>query len=304
MKKGLRRKLIMSAVAVGAAAVGTTASTYAWFVTSNNVSSTVSGEVESSGASLFISKDGQDYGTKSVTPTADFSNLKMAPLQMKSENNKLYDLKDNEKSENVDYMKFTLYFSVQNLNVAKNDYSIKLSTTAKDLDENKTKTHEAQTALASDSTYEEITQGKSLWDNVLKTMNVGISQEYSSENTFSGATTAPKFYALNKSAAIYDGLSYFNKITGNNKSESGTVTIENDALTTTSLETKENVTTKAIISATGDLVIVPTITGNGYYKIDFTIWLDGWNKACFDAVASHTFSLGLKFSLITTPKNQ
>lgn len=34
MKKSLRRKLIMSAVAVGVAAAGTTASTYAWFVSS------------------------------------------------------------------------------------------------------------------------------------------------------------------------------------------------------------------------------------------------------------------------------
>lgn len=62
----------MSAVAVGVAAAGTTASTYAWFVSSTEVSSTVSGTVESSGASLFISNDGVSYGTKAVKPTADF----------------------------------------------------------------------------------------------------------------------------------------------------------------------------------------------------------------------------------------
>lgn len=96
MKKSLRRKLIMSAVAVGVAAAGTTASTYAWFVSSTEVSSTVSGTVESSGASLFISNDGVSYGTKAVKPTADFSKLKMAPLQMKATNHTLSSLDDGE----------------------------------------------------------------------------------------------------------------------------------------------------------------------------------------------------------------
>ena len=104
MKKSLRRKLIMSAVAVGVAAAGTTASTYAWFVSSTEVSSTVSGTVESSGASLFISNDGVSYGTKAVKPTADFSKLKMAPLQMKATNHTLSSLDDGEATKNEDYI--------------------------------------------------------------------------------------------------------------------------------------------------------------------------------------------------------
>lgn len=56
MKKSLRRKLIMSAVAVGAAAVGTTASTYAWFVTNSDVSmNEVTGDVAAANANLSIS---------------------------------------------------------------------------------------------------------------------------------------------------------------------------------------------------------------------------------------------------------
>lgn len=49
----------MSAVAVGVAAVGTTASTYAWFVSNTDVSSSVSGAVEDATSSLYISEDGK-----------------------------------------------------------------------------------------------------------------------------------------------------------------------------------------------------------------------------------------------------
>ena len=303
MKRSLRRKLIMSAVAVGVAALGTTASTYAWFVSSTEVSSTVSGTVESSGASLFISNDGVSYGTKAVKPTADFTNLKMAPLQMKATDHKLSDLNDGDATENEDYMSFSLYFSVQNINTNANTYSIKLTTTATDNDIQKIKTHEAQTAIEADDTYSKISQGASLWDNVLKAMNVSIGQEYSSTNSFNAATST-KYYEVNKSDAIYDGLAYFNKIIENTKTESDKVTYESDSLTTTALETKNNVETKSIISATGDITVIDNITANGYYKLDFKVWLNGWDKACFDAIAAHEFGLTLKFGLVTTPKSE
>lgn len=303
MKKSLRRKLIMSAVAVGVAAAGTTASTYAWFVSSTEVSSTVSGTVESSGASLFISNDGVSYGTKAVKPTADFSKLKMAPLQMKATNHTLSSLDDGEATKNEDYMSFSLYFSVQNINTTKNNYSIKLSTTATDNDIQKIKTHEAQTAIAEDGTYSAISQGTSLWDNVLKAMNVSIGQQYSSSNSFSAATST-KYYEVNKSEAIYDGLAYFNKITENSKTETDKVTYETNALTTTELETKDNVETKSIIPATGDITVINNITANGYYKLDFNFWLNGWDKACFDAIAAHEFGLIFNFKLEATPKSE
>lgn len=303
MKKSLRRKLIMSAVAVGVAAVGTTASTYAWFVTNNDVSSSVSGSVEASDASLFISNDGNTYGTKGVEPNADFSKLAMAPLQMKKTDHKLYDLNDAEKTANIDYMSFSLYFSVQNLNPEKNDYSIVLSTTAKDNDSEKAKTHEAQTTIEAASTYKEITQGASLWDNVLKSMNIAIAQEYSASNTFTDSSTT-KYYEVNKSSAIYDGLAYYNKITGNEKTEADTETLESTPLTTTDLETSDNVATKTAISAKGDVTVISSIPGNGYYKLDFVVWLNGWDSACFDAIASHTFDLDFNFKLVTTPKSE
>ena len=301
MNKSLRRKLIMSAVAVGAAAVGTTASTYAWFVTNSNVSSTVTGSVEKAGANIYISNDGQNYGTKSVSPLENFDNLKMAPLQMKKADHLLYDLNDTAKTKNVDYMEFTLYFSVQNLDVANNNYGIMLTTTAKDLDVERAKTHEAQTTVTGDGTYKTITQGKSLWDNVLKALNVEIAQEYSSSNEFADNSTS-KYYALNKSEAIYDGLKYYNDISGNDKEETGTESVEEGALTATPLETSENVETIESITATGESQIVTDIPNNGYYKLVFKVWLDGWDKACFDAIASHQFDLGLKFELTTSAK--
>ena len=52
MKKSLKRKLIMSSIAVVTAIVGTTASTYAWFVSNTDVTSSVTGNVASSDSSL------------------------------------------------------------------------------------------------------------------------------------------------------------------------------------------------------------------------------------------------------------
>ena len=55
MKKSLKRKLIMSSIAVATAIVGTTASTYAWFVSNTDVTSSVTGNVASSDCLSFAS---------------------------------------------------------------------------------------------------------------------------------------------------------------------------------------------------------------------------------------------------------
>lgn len=170
MKKSLRRKLIMSAVAVGVAAVGTTASTYAWFVSNTDVSSSVSGAVEDATSSLYISEDGKNFGTQKIDLGSKTS--KLAPLQLTNDGATVaYTLKDlegnNANTEN--YITFDLYFSVQLQGNASKKVVIK--TTAEDKGE---QTHVAQTNVASADGYTAINQGDSLWENVIKAMNVQV----------------------------------------------------------------------------------------------------------------------------------
>lgn len=115
MKKSLRRKLIMSAVAVGAAAVGTTASTYAWFVTNSDVSmNEVTGDVAAANANLSISAtaDGK-YGV-SATPTLTGSALK--PVTVSS--GKF--VNENNQEISGGYYTFSLSFKVTGLETNKN----------------------------------------------------------------------------------------------------------------------------------------------------------------------------------------
>lgn len=114
MKKSLRRKLIMSAVAVGAAAVGTTASTYAWFVTNSDVSmNEVTGDVAAANANLSISAtaDGK-YGV-SATPTLTGSALK--PVTVSS--GKF--VNENNQEISGGYYTFSLSFKVTGLETNK-----------------------------------------------------------------------------------------------------------------------------------------------------------------------------------------
>ena len=288
MKKSLRRKLIMSAVAVGVAAVGTTASTYAWFVSNTDVSSSVSGAVEDATSSLYISEDGKNFGTQKIDLGSKTS--KLAPLQLTNDGATVaYTLKDlegnNANTEN--YITFDLYFSVQLQGNASKKVVIK--TTAEDKGE---QTHVAQTNVASADGYKAINQGDSLWENVIKAMNVQVDiKNATSVAELDAAQATSYYYALNDTKGTYNGLAYFNAVTGETHTPANVKEITN-YLT----ETEISQTTKKAENTTG-VDFIPEITQSGYYKASFTIWMDGWDDAAFDAVASHAFELGFTFAL-------
>ena len=286
MKKSLRRKLIMSAIAVGAAAVGTTASTYAWFVTNSTVSSTVTGSVEESAASLYISQDGTNFGTQNVAINTGAT--KLSPLQMTKDGESAYSLKElNGGAASDGYISFDLYFSVQLNGVAQ---KIVVKTTAEDKGN---QTHVAQSSVAADSTYQKIDQGQEYWENVVKTLNVKV--DIKSAATAAGLAAAPvsstAYYGLNDTTGKYDGLKYYKAVTGSTASPSNVLAISN-YLTTTAL-------TDSVKKAenTSGVDFITNISQSGYYKASFTIWMDGWDDSAFDAVASHNFDLGFTFAL-------
>ena len=295
MKKSLRRKLIMSAVAVGAAAVGTTASTYAWFVTNSNVESTVSGTVEDATSSLYISENGSNF----KTGTVQLGNLTsdLAPLQLTNDGSEgAYSLKnlDGTAAKTENYITFDLYFSVQ-LQGSKAQ-KILIKTTAEDKG---TATHVAQANVTEADGYKGINQGDSLWENVLKSLNVqvDVKKANSVEGLKSASAENPIYYALNGTKGTYNGGQYFDTVTGVTHSKGNVKEITTnltDTALTDSLKKAEN--TEGVDFITG-------ISASGYYKATFTIWMDGWDDAAFDAVASHNFDLGFTFSLVDDTNN-
>lgn len=102
----------MSSIAVATAIVGTTASTYAWFVSNTDVTSSVTGNVASSDSSLYISKDSSSFSTKGIE--FDFSDSKIAPLQAITKTGSTgFDFKHLNNETTVtekEYIKYSIYF--------------------------------------------------------------------------------------------------------------------------------------------------------------------------------------------------
>ena len=75
MKKNLLRKLTLSAVTMGVAALSVTTSTFAWFTTNGTATaSTISGTVQASDILFMIENPTWSDATASSASTADYSN--------------------------------------------------------------------------------------------------------------------------------------------------------------------------------------------------------------------------------------
>lgn len=300
MKKSLKRKLIMSSIAVATAIVGTTASTYAWFVTNTDVTSSVTGNVASSDASLYISKDSSSFSTKGIE--FDFSNKKIAPLQaIKNSESDAFDFKHlNEETQVTEneYIKYSIYFSVQNVSTAV-PKTITMSMKADDNDYSKKESqHVAQANVSQSGTYKEIKTGEKYWENVLKALNMNITYVTDTDANnldTKNSSTLIGNYQINSTASQYDGLTYYKNVNGLDTLEKGADVLEvANAISSNNID---GVDGNNLGQADGKINLISNITAAGYYKVDFTIWLDGWDDAAFDAVASHTFGMEFTFGL-------
>jgi len=300
MKKSLKRKLIMSSIAVATAIVGTTASTYAWFVSNTDVTSSVTGNVASSDSSLYISKDSSSFSTKGIE--FDFSDSKIAPLQAITKTGSTgFNFKHLNNETTVtekEYIKYSIYFSVQNVSAAV-PKTITMSMKADDKDYSKKEAqHVAQANVTLNGNYKEIQTGKKYWENVLKTLNMNISYVTDADATnldTKDNSTLIGNYQINSTASQYDGLAYYKNVNGLDTLEKGADVLEvSDTISSNNID---NVDGNNLGQADGKINLIANITAAGYYKVDFTIWLDGWDDAAFDAVASHTFGMEFTFGL-------
>ena len=302
MKKSIRRKLIMSSVAVSVAILGTSAATYAWFVTNNNVSSSVSGNVESAGASLYVSKTATSFGTSPIS--IEFKNEKLAPLQAIKSGTDIdfKHLNRNTVLKDGEYYSYDIYFSVQNVS-SEVPRTLSMELVGNDVDyKDKNYKHTAQANVAESSTYKEIKMGEKYWENILKALDMNISYVTDSEASKLDSIEEKNSvgnYQLNSDKSQYDGFTYYKNVNGlkDDFKKDEDVIDPTEYISENDLDKTDVLEDENAGEAKGTIPLISNITSAGYYKFTFKIWLNGWDDAAFDAVASHSFNLNLNFSL-------
>ena len=276
MKKSLRRKLIMSAVAVGAAAVGTTASTYAWFVSNSNVSANgVQGSVVDADANLYI-ENGGNYGT-SATVTAGGDALK--PIAIKA--NKFVD-SNGDQVTGTPYATFELKFKATGIAQDKT-YALNISSiSAADTAPSKSYTPVADAGTG-------IKKGTPISGDVTESL---VLSYYEGESI---TPTASNSLALNNTGTTTssEGKAYYTAVTGKNPLADCT------AITSGFNKDGKNATSDNGFTIK-NISYSDTTDGTLDFTVKFIVWLNGDDDQCFDVIASHTWNLSLTFALKDT----
>lgn len=274
MKKSIRRKLIMSAVAVGAAALATTSSTYAWFVSNAEVkTSKVQGTISSSEANLQISADGDNYGV-TATPSIVSSTLTPITKDAGAAFGTYKKLSGDVKA--TDYISFKLYFKASGLEAS--NYKLQLKQSTGDLAPTDTNADKEYTALA-DSTgaagYQAIEEGGKIKEDVTKALYLSVK---------TGESTSVNI-PFNATKGTYDGVAYYNTVTGTTDAKNSKVDAYEGALNASGFNCDIYTISNSTAGATVD------------FTVDFNIWLDGADDTGFDVIASHIWTVGLNFTL-------
>ena len=134
--------------------------------------------------------------------------------------------------------------------------------------------------------------GADVWQDsdVGESYSIDATRALSMHVTSEATVTLDKGYSIGEFSALgkddknlkdsFDALDYYNAVMGTN------------------LTRGANVSEELQKDGEGTPITVATLTGTTAKKITFTIWLDGWDKACFDACQKQTFSI--TFSLTSS----
>ena len=284
MKKSIRRKLIMSAVAVGAAALATTSSTYAWFVSNAEVkTSIITGSITSSEANLQISAtENGEYGV-TATPSVPTTKLKTITKAASSAFGVYQNISGSTASDG--YVEFSLWFKASGL--AKQNYKLSLERStdaAAPKDSNADKKYTALASVTSDG-YTTITAGDQISEDVTKAMYLSVDRSVDL-----GTVNIP----FNSAKGEYDGVKYYNTVTGTSTAQASTVTAYgyNDKSAPRGIAIGDAGFSCDLYTISND-----TEGATVKFEVKFQIWLDGADDAGFDAIAGHNWSVGLNFKL-------
>ena len=334
MTNKILRKLTLSAVTLGVAAVSATTSTFAWFTTNSNVTaSKVEGSVKEADGNMLLSvyKD-SSWQSPAKTVTLPAGATSLAPVQATSTSSSsgqststTYDFKKAKSvgdftdtaTDGTDYIHYQLIFHMSDLATGDN---IKNVVTANF--NGFTGTDGTQYLLVDASTEDGGAKaGDTITVNLLDVLSMrvessiilngdtnktsyGISDTISATaNNISSNTT--KFYRYNEEKDTVkvgndeknaDALTYYKNVYNKSELDRPTSGIATYENTVLSSTATENATSITLFEVTG--------TSKAYVKTDIYFYIDGWDKQCFNAVGGLRITAGsIDFKLTAANKS-
>jgi len=306
----LRNKLILSCAALAAVATTAVSTTFAWYTSNTEVKATgVSGKTYESDASvLMISTDDYNWGSK-VNLAINPQNMVPVATDDAGTTFKVWDQSTNAVGTtavaNQDYITFDLYFksgSTDSLHVYMKEFNLVNTTTSLPA---KIKLNSTGLTGVTSTTYTVDMFRALTIDQLAYTTTERLASDaaYPTATADSTHTKVWDCQSLAGSDSLDDvttpdAHAYYNAVKG---LEAGAGAI--DTSITNSETTRANLVdtsasgydlTSWELGVTGAGSIVST-TASGALKVTFNIYLDGWDKCCFDACQGQTFTLDMVF---------
>ena len=303
----LRNKLILSCAALAAVATTAFSTTFAWYTANDTVKATgITGQTSQTDSTLLlISKYGK-VGSWGAAVEIDSSAVTLEPVAY--DNGAYYPWVPNENdvddtavtgglSASDKYISFYLYFksgSSSSLDVQIQSFTL------------------TNTDAAALPTFSVLADGTGVTDasysvNMFRALDVAITVEQGTEVaraadspvvTSAGTRTAYNCDTLatgdNIDTTSANAHTYYNNV----KSLTGT-----DAIPTTTVASETTYTDIATLNSGTFTFATPTGAGaqaaagnlDSILMVKFDIYLDGWDKMCFDAVRKQHFTLAMEF---------
>jgi len=316
-------KLGLSCAALAACATTLVSTTFAWYTSNDTVKATgITGKTSEQDATLLlISKSGK-VGSWGATVSIDSSAVTMDPVTYASstivgKNDKLtegkyygWDAQNNKEGGEVTggltsddkYISFYLYFksgSSADLNVKIKSFT--LANKAASASALPTKSVLAAGTGATDNTY---------YVDMLLATNIAMTVEQGKEVAASAESNPAVTAAGTRTAYAADSAAL-----GTNTGEGANAhtyynNVKGTAIDTTITTSEASLGSVATLQ-TGDFVFSKS-TGAGaattgldnILMVKFDIYLDGWDKMCFDACRQQGFTLGMEFTGAEVPSQQ
>ena len=305
----LRNKLILSCAALAAVATTAFSTTFAWYTANDTVKATgITGQTSQTDSTLLlISKYGK-VGSWGAAVEIDSSAVTLEPVAYNETDDAYYPWVANENevddtavtgglTSSDKYISFYLYFksgSSSSLDVQIQSFTL------------------TNTDAAALPTFSVLADGTGVTDasysvNMFRALDVAITVEQgtevaraadSPEVTSAGTRTAYNCDTLatgdNIAVASANAHTYYNNV----KSLTGA-----DAIDTTEAASETTYTDIATLNSGTFTFATPTGAGaqaaagnlDSILMVKFDIYLDGWDKMCFDAVRKQHFTLAMEF---------
>ena len=282
MKKNLVKKLALSAVTMGVAALTVTTTTFAWFTsnTSATASSIKATTVGAGEGNLLISTDAKNWATSATLD--DHSATKLAPTQLVE--GQFKDLEGTGNSANT--VSYTLYFSVSNVakgaKIQMNLSDLKFGADTEPTYQQKLLADAASTAKAGSTVsvkYGDVLAMR-IADAALPQDATTQAQENQPGTLFASGAKNYRYRAEDLSGA--DAVTYYNNILGK----------EIVRPTEGQGDYKFETTYLSTADSKIDIYQLGEEQDSAVFGLTFTFFIDGWDAQCFNAVSQGSITDG------------